>query len=155
MNKIFLDQLQKLKKDSTRCKKKFSNQRVDLKSDIFHIESEKIYLDYSRNILDQNTLANLTRLAKILNIKEKFKDLCSGNICNISENRKVLHPAMRDTFFDLDENTKKEIKQHKKKFKKLSEDINSGKFKSFSGKKFIVTSLTRSPGSLKVSLREI
>ena len=136
MNKIFLDQLQKLKKDSTRCKKKFSNQRVDLKSDIFHIESEKIYLDYSRNILDQNTLANLTRLAKILNIKEKFKDLCSGNICNISENRKVLHPAMRDTFFDLDENTKKEIKQHKKKLKKLSEDINSGKFKSFSGKKY-------------------
>ena len=135
MNKIFLDQLQKLKKDSTRCKKKFSNQRVDLKSDIFHIESEKIYLDYSRNILDQNTLANLTRLAKILNIREKFKDLCSGNICNISENRKVLHPAMRDTFFDLDENTKKEIKQQKK-LKKLSEDINSGKFKSFSGKKY-------------------
>jgi hypothetical protein len=26
---------------------------------------------------------------------------------------------------------------------------------SFNGKKFIVTSLTRSPGSLKVSLREI
>ena len=43
---------------------------------------------------------------------------------------------MRDTFFDLDENTKKEIKQHKKKLKKLSEDINSGKFKSFSGKKY-------------------
>ena len=73
MNKIFLDQLQKIKKDSTRCKKKFSNQRVDLKSDIFHIESEKIYLDYSRNILDQNTFANLTRLAKILNIKKSLK----------------------------------------------------------------------------------
>ena len=132
MNKIFLSQIEKIKKDSIRLsktKKKSLNEN-------FNIDTENIFFDYSRNIIDSKTVKNLTKLAELIDVKNNFKKLCSGEEVNLSEKRQALHPAMRGTFHNLSKDTKNEITKHKSLLKKISNEVNSGKRKSFSGKKF-------------------
>ena len=134
MNKIFLSQIKKLKQDSIRCKKLVNKSKKEISK--FTINTENIFFDYSRNLIDVKTIDNLIKLAEAINIKDEFKKLCSGDIVNISEKRQALHPAMRETVYSLDKNTKDNIKKHKLILKKISNEINSGKKKSFSGKKY-------------------
>jgi len=132
MNKIFLSQINKIKKDSIRCskiKKKSLNEN-------FNIDTENIFFDYSRNIIDSKTIKDLTKLAELIDVKENFRRLCSGEEVNLSEKRQALHPAMRETFHSLSKDTQNEIKKHKSLLKKISNEVNSGKRKSFSRKKF-------------------
>ena len=134
MNKIFLEQIKKIQKDSVRCKKiKKNSKEQDSK---FFIDTENIFFDYSRNLIDSKLISNLIKLAETIDVKNEFKKLCSGEVVNISENRRVLHPAMRGTFHSLDEETKDNIKKHKSLLKKISNEINSGTRRSFSGKKY-------------------
>ena len=138
MNKIFLSQLREIKKDSIRFKKEIKDSKKNLikKNDNFSIDTENLFFDFSRNIIDDKSLNNLVKLAEIVDIKSNFKKLCSGELVNRSEKRKVLHPAMRDTKFSLDQDITDDIVMHKMMLKKISEDINSGRKTSFSNKKF-------------------
>ena len=134
MNKIFLSQIKKLKQDATRCKK--SGKKSAKQVSKFNIDTENIFFDYSRNLIDSKTLTNLIKLAESLDIQDKFKKMCSGDIVNISEKRQALHPAMRGTVYSLNKKTKDDIKKHKLILKKISNEINSGKRRSFSGKRY-------------------
>jgi|TARA_B100001059_G_scaffold191535_1_gene194706 glucose-6-phosphate isomerase len=136
MNKIFLSQIQKIKKDALRCTKASDKLKKKNSREIFNIDTENIFFDYSRNIIDSKTIKNLTKLVEIIDVKGNFKSLCSGEIVNISEKRQALHPAMRGTFYKLDRDTKEDIKKHKALLKKISNEINSGKRKSFKNKNF-------------------
>ena len=138
MNKIFLSQLREIKKDSIRFKKEIKESKKNLikNNNNFSIDTENLFFDFSRNIIDDKSLSNLVKLAEIVDIKSNFKKLCSGESVNISEKRKVLHPAMRDTNFSLDQDITDDIVMHKMMLKKISEDINSGRKTSFSNKKF-------------------
>ena len=138
MNKIFLSQLQEIKKDSVKFKKqiKKSKSNITKNDNNFFIDTENIFFDFSRNIINNKSLDNLLKLVETIDVKNNFEKLCSGNLVNISEQRKVLHPAMRNTTFALDSDIKNDILSHKEVLKKISEDINSGRRKSFSNKKF-------------------
>ena len=136
MKKVFLNQLKKINKDSLRCKKNILKKNLSSDNSSFLIETDNIFFDFSRNIIDQKTLFNLSSLAETLNVKNNFESLCSGDIANNSENKKVLHTAFRGTFFDLDKDLKEEVREYKKKLRQISNNIISGKHKSFSGKKF-------------------
>ena len=138
MNKTFLSQLKKIKADSVKYKKEIKEPKKTLtkKNSNFFIDTDNIFFDFSRNIINENSLKNLVKLADIIDIKNNFKKLCSGDLVNISERRKALHPAMRNTIFSLDPHITDDISKHKIILKKISEDINSGKKKSFSNKKF-------------------
>ena len=84
MNKIFLSQINKIKKDSIRCseiKKKSLNEN-------FIIDTENIFFDYSRNIIDSKTIKDLTKLAELIDIKDNFRRLCSGEEVNLSKKDK-------------------------------------------------------------------
>ena len=81
MNKIFLSQINKIKKDSIRCskiKKKSLNEN-------FNIDTENIFFDYSRNIIDSKTIKDLTKLAELIDVKDNFRRLCSGEEVNLSD----------------------------------------------------------------------
>ena len=56
MNKIFSEQLKKIKKDTSRLKKLSKN--INEKQN-FCIETENIFFDYSRNIIDEKSVENL------------------------------------------------------------------------------------------------
>ena len=138
MNKIFLSQLREIKKDSIKFKKeiKESKKNITKNNNNFFIDTENLFFDFSRNIINNKSLNNLVKLVEIIDVKNNFKKLCSGDLVNISEQRKVLHPAMRNTTFSLDGNIKDDILRHKAVLKIISGDINCGRKKSFSNKKF-------------------
>ena len=133
MNKIFLEQTRKIKKETLR----FKNSKKALKNNKnFFLETDNLYFNYSRNIVDKKTLSELLKLANIIDIKNSYKKLINGYQINTSEQRKVLHPALRSVTKFLDKSIIKNIDNHKKILKKISNDVRSGKKKSFSRKKF-------------------
>lgn len=62
----------------------------------FSLQAAGITLDYSKNILTNDTLALLIKLAQQANIEAKRDAMFSGEKINATENRAVLHTALRN-----------------------------------------------------------
>lgn len=62
----------------------------------FSLSACGILLDYSRNLLTSQTLDMLCALAQATGLKEKIRAQFSGVPINTTENRPVLHTALRD-----------------------------------------------------------
>ena len=99
------------------------------RADEMKIEWEDFYFDYSKNRVNSDTLQLLLELAKEVKLKEAINKQFSGEPINQTENRAVLHTALRD--FDA---MKPEVKESLRQMKDLSEKIISGKWKGFTGK---------------------
>lgn len=104
----------------------------------FSIEKENYLFDYSKNLIDEKTLKLLLNLAKECKLEEAIKAMFSGEIINESEQRAVLHTALRDfspePILVAGEDIKPEIKKVLDQMKTFSEKIISGVHKGFSGK---------------------
>src|ERR1700743_990193 len=61
----------------------------------FAVEDLGIYLDYSKNRIPHEALELLVQLAEQSGLKAKIDAMFSGQKINISENRAVLHVALR------------------------------------------------------------
>jgi glucose-6-phosphate isomerase len=61
----------------------------------FALEADDIYLDYSKNRITQETLRLLLALAQSVGLRERIDAMFSGEKINITENRAVLHVALR------------------------------------------------------------
>ena len=61
----------------------------------FTAEAEGIFLDYSKNRINDETLKLLIQLAKECGLKERCEAMFTGQKINITENRAVLHVALR------------------------------------------------------------
>ena len=61
----------------------------------FSAEAEGIYLDYSKNRVTDETLRLLVRLAEESGLRERIDAMFSGEKINVTENRAVLHVALR------------------------------------------------------------
>jgi glucose-6-phosphate isomerase len=61
----------------------------------FSILNQDILLDYSKNIIDEASFANLLKLAEECGLAEAIKAQFSGEKINQNENRAVLHTALR------------------------------------------------------------
>ncbi len=61
----------------------------------FHLESEGFYFDYSKNLIDEMTVALLVDLARESGVEERRDAMFAGEHINVSENRAVLHTALR------------------------------------------------------------
>ena len=61
----------------------------------FTAEACGIFLDYSKNRIDDNTLKLLVELAEQSGLREKTEAMFRGDKINITENRAVLHVALR------------------------------------------------------------
>ena len=62
---------------------------------VFGIEAEGIFLDYSKNRIDQETLKHLFALADESELRPAIEAMFRGDAINITENRAVLHTALR------------------------------------------------------------
>jgi len=58
-------------------------------------EAAGIYLDYSKNRVTDETLALLRRLAEESGLRERIEAMFRGDKINVTENRSVLHVALR------------------------------------------------------------
>ena len=62
----------------------------------FNIKSNDFFLDFSKNILNKQTMNLLFKLAHESKIMDKIEDMFSGKKINWTERRSVLHTALRD-----------------------------------------------------------
>jgi len=95
-----------------------------------------IFLDYSKNILNGHTMELLTELAKACSVREKAEKMFSGEKINFTENRAVLHTALRnrsDSVIKV-KNVMKNINAELQKMKVFSGNLRSGKWKGATGK---------------------
>lgn len=106
----------------------------------FTITWEDFYVDYSKNRITEETMQLLLDLADELKLKEAIEAYFSGEPINHTENRAVLHSALRanvnDAVFVKGKNVIPEINQVKEKIKSFTHRIVSGEQKGFSGKEF-------------------
>ena len=61
----------------------------------FTAEAEGLFLDYSKNRITDETLSLLTQLAEQSGLKQHIEAMFTGEKINITENRAVLHVALR------------------------------------------------------------
>jgi glucose-6-phosphate isomerase len=105
-----------------------------------HIEWQDFLVDYSKNKVTDETMDLLLELAKEMNLSDAIQQYFAGEIINQTENRAVLHTALRATenesiLVDC-VNVIPEISAVKNNIKQFSDEVISGKRVGFSGKPF-------------------
>ncbi len=61
----------------------------------FSLEAVGLYLDYSKNRIDAETVSLLIKLAEASGLKERIEAMMTGEKINTTEDRAVLHTALR------------------------------------------------------------
>ena len=101
---------------------------------------EEIDLDFSKNRIDDKTLELLLNLAKEADLKDAIEKYFSGDKINTTENRAVLHTALRNQknnqIFVDGSDVMPEVKSTLTKIKSFSDKIISGELKGYTGKNF-------------------
>ena len=103
------------------------------------VEALGLYLDYSKNRLTDETLKLLLQLADESGLRERIDAMFRGEKINITENRAVLHVALRaprDTSIIVDgENVVSQVHAVLDKMADFSNRVRSGAWKGHSGKR--------------------
>lgn len=128
-------------------KKHFSNNDFDLKElfqkdpnrfSKFSLQLDNLIFDYSKNLIDEETLTLLLKLAEECGLKEAIEKMFTGDFINETEHRAVLHTALRnfgeEKVFVDGKNVDEDVARVLKHMKEFSEQIISGRHKGFSGK---------------------
>jgi len=106
----------------------------------FNLKWNDFLIDYSKNIINQESIALLLELADEVGLKSAIKDYFDGGIINQTENRAVLHTALRakeSAIVNVDgQNVVPEIYEVKNKIKAFTNEVTSGKRTGFTGKPF-------------------
>ncbi|TDN95153.1 glucose-6-phosphate isomerase [Salegentibacter sp. 24] len=106
----------------------------------FSIAWEDFYLDYSKNRITSETRDLLLELAKECDLSSAIESYFKGDTINKTENRAVLHTALRspaDAEINYDgKNVVPEVQEVKEKIKKFSNKIIGGEKKGYTGKAF-------------------
>ena len=106
--------------------------------DEFSIWFDDILIDYSKNMITSETFGMLLELAEEMNLKQAVDDFFNGEKINRTENRSVLHTALRNFSsrkIHVDgEDVMPLVKSVLGKMKSFSDDIISGKWKGYTGK---------------------
>jgi glucose-6-phosphate isomerase len=101
-------------------------------------EAVGIYLDYSKNRVTDETLKLLLSLANESDLKGRINAMFSGEKINITENRAVLHTALRapkDAVITVDgKNVVPEVHAVLDAMSAFADRIRSGEWKGFTGK---------------------
>jgi glucose-6-phosphate isomerase len=104
----------------------------------FALSAEGLYFDFSKNRITAETLKLLVALAEASGLKAKIDAMFSGEKINITENRAVLHVALRSTpdqVINLDGvNQVPLVHAVLDQMAAFSERIRSGEWKGFTGK---------------------
>ena len=100
----------------------------------------KFTVDFSKNRINEKTLHLLINLAKECDLENSIKKQFEGEKINKTENRAVLHTAVRangkEKIFVDDKNIVPSIIESRTKMKNFTDDLISGKIKGSTNKKF-------------------
>ena len=105
----------------------------------FTLEAEGIYLDYSKNRITDETVQLLLALAEASGLRERIDAMFKGEKINVTENRAVLHVALRapkDATILVDgENVVPGVHAVLDKMADFSNRVRSGEWKGYTGKR--------------------
>ncbi len=110
------------------------------RADKFTLKWEDFYVDLSKNRITEDTRDLLLKLAEECKLDEAINSYFSGEAINQTENRPVLHTALRaDKNADIrvrGENVVPEVQEVKEKIRAFSNEIIEGTRKGYTGKAF-------------------
>jgi len=110
------------------------------RADKFSIQWDDFFIDFSKHRITGTTLELLLELAEETKLQEAIEKYFSGAPINQTENRAVLHTALRaqaeDTLIINGKNVIPEIFEVKKHIQGFTNAIVSGEYKGYTGKKF-------------------
>lgn len=129
-----LDHFEEMKK--VHMRDLFSDER---RFNTYSIQFEDILIDYSKNIITDESKELLLELAKECGLKDSIEKMFSGEKINETENRAVLHTALRNfkhepiivDGLDIMPN----IREVRKKMRIFSDAVRSGEWRGYSNKK--------------------
>lgn len=102
------------------------------------LEACGLFLDYSKNRVNQEVLSGLFELAKACGVEKHREAMFSGDIINDTEKRAVLHTALRNfsgsSVLVDGEDVMPEVHATLNKIKAFTESIHSGEHKGYTGK---------------------
>ena len=109
------------------------------RADKYSIQFENLLLDYSKNRIDDKVMTALFELARERDVKGHIKAMFSGEKINKTENRAVLHVALRhqeNTPIYVDgRDVMPKIREVLGRIKDFSEAVRLGTFTGYTGKK--------------------
>ncbi len=104
----------------------------------YSIKFEDILVDFSKNMIDKEIMGLFKELALECGLKDATEKMFTGQKINATENRAVLHVALRNRSNNpilVDgENVMPEINAVLEQMKAFSEEVISGKWKGYTGK---------------------
>lgn len=110
------------------------------RSDRLHIQWNDFLVDYSKNIINDKTLQLLTSLAEEVNLKGAIESYFGGEAINRTENRAVLHTALRApenaSVAVNGQGVMQEIYAVKAKMKQFCDEVIGGERTGYTGKPF-------------------
>ncbi|UCE63454.1 MAG: glucose-6-phosphate isomerase [Nitrospirota bacterium] len=105
----------------------------------FSVEALGIYLDFSKNRITEETIRLLLDLAKSFNLRERIDAMFAGKKINITENRPVLHVALRTPesqgILVDGENVVPKVHQVLDRMAAFATKVRSGEWKGHTGKR--------------------
>jgi glucose-6-phosphate isomerase len=109
------------------------------RGDRFTLEAAGLYLDYSKNRITDQTVKLLLQLADQCQLRARIDAMFGGEKINITENRAVLHVALRapkNASIVVDgENVVPKVHEVLEKMSDFSERVRSGAWKGHTGKR--------------------
>lgn len=104
----------------------------------FSLKFEDILLDYSKNIISEETMDLLHKLAVQQKVAEKAAAMFKGEKINTTEGRAVLHVALRnqsnEPIYVDGKDVMPEVNETLNRIKAFTEKVRSGEWKGYTGK---------------------
>ncbi|WP_345211615.1 glucose-6-phosphate isomerase [Mucilaginibacter gynuensis] len=104
----------------------------------FSVRFEDILVDYSKNRIDEQTVALLIQLAKECSVKDAIEAMFNGEKINVTEGREVLHTALRNRsntpVYAGGKDVMPEVNAVLQQMKTFSDAVISGEWKGYTGK---------------------
>ena len=104
----------------------------------YSVRFEDILIDFSKNIIDDEVREALVDLANECGLKNAIKSMFTGQKINVTEDRAVLHIALRNRsntpIFVDGEDVMPEVNAVLEQMKAFSEEVISGNWKGYTGK---------------------
>jgi glucose-6-phosphate isomerase len=104
----------------------------------FATEAAGLHLDYSKNRITEETVQLLVQLADESGLRERIVAMFRGDRINVSENRQVLHVALRmpecESLIVDGEDVLKQVHEVLRRMRAFAERVRSGQWKGDTGK---------------------
>jgi len=104
----------------------------------FSLEAEGLFLDYSKNLITDETMTRLFALAEASGLSQARDNMFSGKPINRTENRPVLHIALRNRsntpIIVNGHNVMPQVNHVLDKMRNFSQEVRSGSWRGYTGK---------------------